>query len=880
MRALRALFHRLGGRLFRSRREREFQQELEAHLQMHIDDNLRAGMTEAEARREALLKLGGVEPLKESMRDRWTLAWLETWWQDLRYSLRSLRRNPGYSTTASLSIALGIGASVAIFTVADGVLLRPLPYRDPAGLMMVWEANPKITNANRNVVSPGNYLDWKARSRSFDQLAVVRDLNSVLSDGHRAEELKKQAMTANLLPMLGVQPYRGRFFTEAEDRPGHDSVILISHRIWQTWFGGDEAVLGRRVTVNSTPRTIIGVMPPGFYFRNRETDLWEPVGMDLARDYRQTAGRYIMVAGRLKPGITRDQAQSEMAAIAAQLEAAHPNFNKNWTVNVESLRDSLVGRTRASLLVLLGSVGLLLLVACANVANLMLARCTTRQREMAVRASMGAGRWRVIRQLLTESVLLSLIGGAAGVVLARWLMAGLLALAPKMLTGAADIRMDARILVFSVGLATFTGILFGFAPAWTAARFNLFDVMRQGGGTVSRRGSLRAWLVGAEVALSVILLTGAGLLFQSLNGLQAVPSGLQPENLLTFRVSLPAARYQPPYRRTVFFSQLLERLRQLPGVQSASAVSYLPFDGMAAGTNTTIQGRPVPRAGEELLTMVRTVMPGYFQTMGIPMKEGRDFTTADNEEKSPMRFIVNEAYVKKYLQGSDPLSTSINAFMGDQNPYGQIVGIVGDVKEGALDKPAQPTIYYPHARLIYGGMTLLLKTSADPRGLIEPARRIVQELDPAQPIAEARTMDEVLGETLSRQRFSALLLVGFSILSLLLAAVGVYGVLAYSVTERTREIGLRLALGAGPAKITAQIVAAGARFVLAGTLAGIAGALALAGLLQGLLYEVEPRDPVTFAVVPAVLLAAALLAAYLPARRAGRLDPMSALRMD
>lgn len=880
MRPLRALLIRLVSPFGRARREREFQQELEAHLQLHIDDNLRVGMTEDEARRDALLQLGGVEPLKESMRDRWTLSWLETWWQDLRYSLRSLRRNPGYSTTAALSIALGIGASVSIFTVADGVLLRPLPYKDPSNLMMVWEANHKSVKSDQNVVSPANYLDWKARSRTFEHLAAIRYVNSVLSDGHRAEELKKQAMTANLLPMLGVQPYRGRVFTEEEDRPGRDTVVLISHRLWQSWFGGDESVLGRKVMINSTPRTIIGIMPPGFYFRNRETDLWEPFGIDPARNYRQTSGRYILVTGRLKPGATRAQAQAEMTAIAGQLEAANPEFNKNWTVNVESLRDSLVGKARTSLLVLLGSVGLLLLVACANVANLMLARCANRQREMAVRASMGAGRWRVIRQLLTESVLLSFLGGAAGVLLARWMVIGLLTFAPRMLTDASEIRMDARILLFAVGLSTLTGILFGFAPAWSTTRFNLFEVMRQSGGTVSRRGNLRAWLVGAEVALSVILLTGAGLLFQSLTGLQSVPSGLQPENLLTFRVSLPAARYQPPYRRTVFFAQLLDRLSQIPGVQSAGAVSYLPFDGLAAGTHTSIQGRPTPRAGEELLSVIRTVMPGYFRTMGIPVKQGRDFSATDNEEKAPMRFIVNEAYVKKFLQGSDPLNTSINALMGDKNPYGQIIAVVGDVKEGSLDKPAQPTIYYPHAQLIYGGMTLLVKASADPRSLIEPARRIVQELDPAQPIAEVRTMDEVLGETLSRQRFSALLVVGFSILSLLLAAVGVYGVLAYSVTERTREIGLRLALGARPARITAQVVAAGARFVLAGTLAGIAGAFALAGLLQGLLFGVEPRDPATFAAVPAVLLAVALLAAYLPARRAGRLDPMSALRMD
>lgn len=877
---MRALLGRLRNLFNRGSREQDFQQELEAHLAMHIDDNLRAGMTEAEARRDALLKLGGVDGVTERMRDRWTLAWVETLRQDLRYAARGLRRNPGFSLAASLSIALGVGASVAIFTVADGVLLRPLPYRDPRSLMMVWESNSTLARATRNPISPGNFMDWQARSKSFSALAAFRDVNGVLMVGERSEELKRQLMMADLLPMLGVAPVRGRFFTADEDRPGHDAVMLISYRLWQDWFGGADNVLGRQVLINQTPRTIIGVMPPGFYFRNRETDMWEPMGLDRARNYRATAGRYMLAAGRLKPGVSREQAQQEMAAIAQQLQVADPKFNTNWTVNVEPLRDSLVSQTRTSLLVLLGAVFLMLLVACANVANLMLARCASRHRELAIRASLGAGRWRVVRQLLTEAVVLAWLGGAAGIVLARWAVLGLLALAPKMLVATADIRMDGRILLFALALSTLTGILFGVAPAWTSTRFQLADALRQSSGTVSGRGWMRALLAGAEVAFSVILLTGAGLLFQSLVGLQAVPSGLQPDHLLTFRVSLPAARYQPPYRRTEFFTALLRELRQVPGVEAASAVSYLPFDGMAAGSGAAIQGRPPAAPGHELTTTIRVVMPGYFHTMGIPLRRGRAFTDEDNTEKAPMRFMVNEEFVRRYFRNEDPLSASIMVWMDTENPFGRIVGVVADVKEGSLDRPAEPTVYYSHAKLIYSGMIFLLRSPRDPASLAEEARQIVKRMDPMQPIAEVRTMEEVLGETLARQRFSTLLLAGFSLIALLLAAVGVYGVLAYSVTERTREIGLRLALGAAPGRIARQVVAGGAWFVLAGTAVGVAGALALAGLLQGLLFGVKPRDPATFALVPLVLLVVALLAAWLPARRAGRLDPMAALRMD
>ena len=795
-------------------------------------------------------------------------------WRDLRYTFRGLRRSLGFAFTAILSLALGIGASLSIFTVSDNLLLRPLPYRDPSRLMMVWEQAPRMEH---NVVSPGNYLDWKSQNDVFEAMAAFREGPSVLTDGDRSEQLSKQLVSADLFPLLGVHPIRGRLFTVAEDRPASDTVLLISYRLWQSSFGGDNSVIGRRVQVNATPRTIIGVMPPGFYFRNREIDLWEPLGLNPAQNYRKTSGRYMLSVARLKPGVTQRQAQSRMTAIAQRLETAYPEFDKNWTVAVESLQDSLVREVKTSLIVLLCAVGLLLAVACANVANLLLARYTTRRQEMAVRASLGATRWRVVRQLLTESIVLGLAGGALGVLLARWAVTGLLALAPRDLTRSANIAVDFRILLFAVGLSVLTGIFFGLAPSVIASRTNLANALNDSSRSSTSSGHLRAWLVGAEVALSVMLLAGAGLLFRSLIGLQKVDPGLDASGVLTFRVSLPAARY-PESRRTQFFSQALERIEHLPGVRSASAVSYLPFTGDFAGTSVSIAGRPAPKPGEELYGVIRTVMPGYFRTMGIPLKRGRDFSAADNSQSTPYHFIVNETFVKRYLPGEEPLGKSISTWMDTKNPYGEIVGVVGDVKEGSLDKEPMPTVYYIYSHLSYPGITLAVRSDGNPMSLAEPVRRIIRQLDSAQPVAEIRSMQEILGQTFARQRFSALLLSGFSIAALLLAAVGIYGVLAYSVSERTREIGVRVALGAEPGRIAALIIGGGARPVLAGIAVGIGGALALSTLLSSLLFGVGPRDPLTFVVVPIVLMNVALVAAYVPARRAARLDPMQALR--
>jgi putative ABC transport system permease protein len=808
-----------------------------------------------------------------------TSRWLETTWRDVRFALRGLARNPAFAITAILSLVLGIGASLAIFTVTDSLLLRPLPYRDARQITLVWERNRQTGRTPYNAVAPGNFVDWRAQNQVFESMAGFRDVRSVLSDGSRAEELENQYVTAELMPMLGVQPSRGRLISPAEDRPGAEGVVLISHRIWQNWFGGDENIVGRKTTVDSRPATIIGVMPSGFYFISRETELWQPLGLNPANDYRKTDGRWMRVAARMKSGVTREQAQSHMEALAARLEAAYPAFDKNWTVNVEPLRDAMVREVKTSLLVLTGAVVLLLAVATANVANLLLARYTARRREIAVRLSLGAARGRIIRQLLTESILLGLAGGIAGIVAARWAVTGLLALAPRALVRGTEVVMDWRILIFAAGLSLLTGILFGLAPALVTSAGSLIHGLRDDTrGSIGTGGHLRSWLVGAEVALSVVLLVGASLLFRSVVGLQAVDPGLKPENVLTARVTLPGGRYGEAARRTQFFARAVEQMEQLPGVRSASAISFLPFAGMAAGTHVGIAGRPPAKPGEEIVATIRTVMPGYFKTMGIPIKRGRDFNAADNAQAAPIRFMVNEAFARGHLAGEEPIGKQINAIMSRTNPFGEIVGVVGDVKDGALDQEPRPTVYYNHAHLSYGGMVLVLRVEQDPLTLAEPVRRIVRGIDPAQPVAEIRTMDSVVAETFARQRFSAQLLSGFSITSLLLAAIGIYGVLAYSVSERTREIGVRVALGAEPGRIVRMIVGAGARVVVIGTAAGIGGAFALTGFLKKLLFGIGPRDATTFTIVPAVLLAVALAAAYVPARRASRLDPMEALR--
>ena len=882
MRRLRAVLNRAAGWFGGTQREREWTAEFEEHFRLHFEDNLRAGLSPDEARREALVKFGSIESVKESMRDGATFTWLDSTLRDIRYALRSLRRSPSFTVTAILSLALGLGASMAVFTVADNLLIRPLPYHDSSQLFMLWGTNTK-RGGDRGEVSARNYFEWKAGNDVLDDLGALRASASVLVAGNQAEEFGKQSVTAGFFPLLGVQPVRGRFFTSEEDLPGgsHDA-LLISYRLWQRWFGGEENVIGRKVQVDSVPRTIVGVLPPSFYFFDREIDLWEPLGLNANGNDRDTLARSLLCVGRIKSGVSINQLQSHMTALAGRLEAAHPEVNKDITIQIEPLRDAMFSEVKTSLLVLLGAVAMMLAVASANVANLLLARYSTRRRELAVRASIGASRGRVIRQLLTESVLLSLAGGICGVMLARWVVRGLLLLAPANLTHSVEIHFDSRIFVFAIALSLLTGILFGLAPALVTSRLDLISSLRgDSPSTLGAGGRLRGWLVGAQVAISVVLLAAAMLLSRSLMGLQAVNPGLNPANLLTFRISLPQARYQEIPSRIQYFRRAIQHIEQLPGVRSVSAVSHPPFRGHGTGTYVNIQGHPPAKLGQELLALVRSVMPGYFHTLGIPLKSGRDFIESDNVETSLHRCIVNEAFVRQFLRGEQPLGKKINLWLLEPGgSFSEIVGVVGDLREWAIDREPMPTVYYPYSQLSRSSMILLVRTERNPMSLASPARRIIRQLDAEQPIAGIRTMEEILGENYSRQRFSAWLLSGFAAVALVLAGIGIYGILAYAVTARTRELGVRAALGADSARIIALVLNAGARPVLAGLVIGVAGALGFAGLLKSLLFGIGPRDPVTFVVVPSLLAAVALIAACLPAHRAVCLDPIEALRTE
>ena len=879
MKALLRVWARLTGLFHKGQRDREMAQELESHLQMHIDDNVRAGMSPEQARREALVKFGGMEAAKESVRETARLMWIDTALRDMQYALRGLRLNPGFATTAILSLTLGIGASVAIYTVADNLLLRPLPYPDAKQLVMLYELNPKRGFAH-NVISPGNYFDWKAQSSSFSAIGGFFDFHVILGDGKRTEEKDAQAVSGEVLPALQVKPVRGRLFTMQEDKDDAQ-VALISYRLWQEWFGGDESVIGRQLRVNSRPFTVIGVLPPDFYFNTRTSDVWLLLGLHPADNLRKTQGRWMWAMARLKPGVSLSQARAEMTGIAQRLEIAYPEFDKGWGIDVVPLRDSFVGEAKTSLMILLGAVTLLLCVACANVANLLLARYSTRKREMAVRGALGAARGRLIRQLLTESVVLGLAGGIAGILLAYFAVTGLVALAPRNLTRSVQITFDLRIVVFAFLLSLLTSIIFGLAPSWVASKSDLNQGLHEESRTSTGGGArMRSWLVALEIACSVALMAGAGLLFRTLVGLQNVDPGLDAHNVLTFRVTLPNQRYKEPQKKIDFFQQATEKLNQLPGVRSASAASYVPMTGVGAGTNLKILGQPPAKPGEELGATIRTVLPGYFHTMGIPLKRGRDFNAADDLESTPHRFIVSEAFVRKYLPGEEPLGKQISVEMNNENPFGEIVGVVGDVSDKTLDSELPPTVYYIHSHLTYGEMVFVLRAENDALALSEPARKIIQGMDPELPVSQVRTMETVVRQTFASQQFSAVLLGGFSLASLLLAAIGVYGVLAYSVSQRTREIGVRIALGAEPLTITRMVVASGARMVMIGAAAGLAAALALSGLMKSLLFGIGPRDPLTFVAAPVIFVVVALVTAYVPARRAARVSPMEALRAE
>ena len=854
--------------------ESEMDAELRFHIEARAEDLMRGGDSREEAMRRACVEFGGIEPIKEEGREARGLSLFDSLHQDLRFGLRMLRKNPVFSMTAITSLALGIASVVSIFTAADALLFRSLPYRDASKLVTLWESNRVRPDASHSVVSPDNFLDWKDRNSVFEDMAVVDEGRSVFNYGERSEELRTQSVSANFFTMLSVQAIHGRIFADESPVDSQGSALLISHRLWLDWFGGDPNVIGRRVLLDSFPRTILGVMPAGFSFGNEEVDLWP--SMQLRPSPAHDRGpRNMIVVARLKEGITAGEAQSQMRGIASQLEQEDPQFNKNWTVVVEQIRDSFARSVKISLLLLLGAVSLLLVVACANVANLLLARYTLRRSEMAVRITLGAGRGRLLRQLLTESLLLALLSGAAGLALGRWALAAILAFAPQSLTRTSGIAIDWRIVLFTIGLSSLVGILFALAPSLLATRPDVESgLKRKIPRRFAGRGNASAWLIAGEIAVSVVLLVGATLLFRSFVKLQSVDSGLKPRNVLTFHF-----RVMSPHDINRFH-EAVSGIEHLPGVSSVSAISFLPFDELAAVTPVTISGRPLAKPGEELVATIRTVMPRYFETIGIPIQQGRDFTEVDNTPQSPMHFLVNEAFARKYLDGEAPLGKMISVKMARSNPFADIVGVVGNVREGSVTGAAVPTVYYVHAHMPYGQMTLVVRSERDPEALVGSLRSTIHDLDPTLAVAGVRTMQSILEETYARERFTAQLMGAFSFAALLLAGVGIYGVMAYSVSARTKEFGVRLAIGATPRQIIAMVLRDGAWIVAGGLAAGTLGAIGLSKLLASLLFETSATDPFAFAFALAILLLVALAAAYLPAHRAMSVDPTVALRYE
>jgi putative ABC transport system permease protein len=845
----------------RSQLERDLVDEMTFHRQMRSQD-------------ADPPPFGNETLIRERMRELWTFGWLESAKTDLVFALRGWRKNPAFAGTVVASLALAIGAVIAIFTAADNLLFRPLPYGDPNNLVMLWETNRGSSDTAPGVVSPDNFLDWKAHNSVFEDMAYVDEGQSVFSDGNRSEELHVQRVPPGFFNLLKVQPYRGSLDSASVASGDRENGVVISYRLWRDWFGGDPRVIGRSVQLDSFPRTVSGIMPPGFSFGDREVDLWPYMKIHPSAAHDRGA-RSMQVVARLNQGVGLGQARAQMKTVALQLEREDPQFNKNWTVTVESLREAFARKVKTSLLVLLASVSLLLVVACANAANLMLARFCARRPEMAIRAALGAGRWRLTRQLLTESLLLAACAGVAGLAFGRFALLGLLAIAPKSLTQTGEVSIDWRIVVFAMGVSAATGVLFGLVPSLIgAATGSDVEAKSLTGWRTLSRPSPRAWLIASEIAVSVVLLAGGSLLFRSLVKLQHVDSGLMPRNVLTFHF-----RVMSPHD-VGRFSQTIAEIKKLPGVRSVSATSFLPFDGAAAATTVTIRGHADAPPGQELSVTVRTVMPGYFQTIGIPIRRGREFSDEDNTPWAPMRFVVNEAFARTYLPGEDPLTQSIGVRMARSNPPGPIVGVAGDVKEGTLAKAPVPTVYYVYSHMPYGQMTLVVRTERDPMALVTSVRRVMREMDPKLAMANVQTMEDILGYTFSRERFLTLLLGSFSICAVLLAAIGIYGILAYSVSLRTQEIGVRQALGAGASRIVGMVLAEGAWFVAAGLITGMAAAFGLTKLLANLLFETPPNDPLAFTLAPAILLFVAMVAAYIPARRAALSDPMQALRFE
>jgi len=797
--------------------------------------------------------------------------------QDIRYAVRMLAKSPGFTAVVVLTLALGIGANTAIFSVVNGVLLTPLPYKDPSRLVVVWESKG---TSNHNVVNPANYMDWHDRATSFSGLALM-SWRSLTFAGDQAEEVQGRAVTPDFFGVVGATPLLGRTFNADESRPNSPRVIVLSEGLWRRRFGADRAIVERAVPVAGGTARVVGVMPSSFRpMPLGHEEYWEPMALDWSN--RARAGRYAMALGRLKTGVTVERAQTDMSRIARQLESDYPDFDTGWGATVVPLMEQVVGGSRRTILIVLGAVSLVLLIACANVANLMLARAASRERELAVRAALGAPRWRLVRQALVESVMLAFAGGAAGALLASWGVHLLVRAAPPEVPRIADIRLDLTVLAVTALVSMAAGVLFGLPAALSRSDAAIQDLhavtTRTTAGVPAAR--LRGALVIAQMSLAIVLLVGAGLLVRSLRQLIAVNPGFDPANISAVTITLPRATYPDSLRRVALYERLLERVRNMPAVQSAGIISWLPMTPGNSVTSLTVVGRPEPAPGEAPAAAIRLVDPGYFDAMRIPIKRGRSLATSDRIGSAPVA-VISEAMAHQLWPGEDPIGQHVKVEWWHPTASVEIVGVVADSRHDGLDAAFEPTLFYPFAQESQqSSMSLVLRSTLPPATLTRMVRAAVSEMDKGVPVADAVTMYHHIAETMADRRYPAFVLGLFAALALVLAAVGIYGVLSYTVGQRTREIGVRVALGARPGDVLRTVVGGGLRLTLIGVaLGGVAAGLA-AGALGKLLYGVHPVDPVTFAIVPLVLVGVALLAMAAPARRAARVDPMVALRSE
>ena len=857
----------------RTKWDQERTRELEAHIAIEAEENIARGMAPEEARFAAVRKLGNQTLIREEIYEMNSLRFFETLWQDVRYGARMLRRNPGFTIVAVVTLALGIGANTAIFSVIDGVLLSPLPYNNPDQLV--------AANHNDSLM---NVIDIQRETQAFSRGGGINVMPMDYTSGTEPVQVHVGLVDAGFLEVLGVPPILGRIFSTEEDVKGGPRVAVVGHSFWQEYMSSDPNAEGKSILLNGNSYTVIGVMPAKFAPPNEHADVFVTLWAGYAEAAVYRGVHFMHVYWRLKPGTTLKQAQVDMTQIDGRLAEQYPSNEKGRRTVLVPLHQWLTGDVRTALLVLFGAVAIVLLIACANFAALLMAQAVARHQELVIRSALGAGRGRQIRQALTESALLSALGGLAGLLLAKWGTTLLLSLKPVALERFSGIQMDWRVLGFVLGVSALTGIVFGLWPAWAAGRASVAETLKESGrsATAGRSGrQLRQLLVTAEIALALILLTGAGLLMKGFSRLQAVNPGFNPADVTAIDLQLPATRYAEIPKQTQFRRELLMGLNSLPGVQAAM-ISDVPLGGAFLSHHFVIDGRaPVP-AGDEPEIQTMCVMGDYFRLMQIPIRTGRDFTAMDREDQSLVA-IVNEAAVREYFPHENPIGARIDWMRQDGPKWMTIVGVVGDVKHSGLNQPVDPAVYTPFSQSDESWrrwMTLTIRTHGGPGGLIPEVKQQIWSLDRQIPLSNVQSMEDLLSVSLAEQRFNMLLLGIFAMLALILSAVGIYGVMSYGVSQRTREIGVRMALGAQQGDVMRMVVSGGAKLAFIGTSIGIVGALAVTRVMASLLFEVKPNDPATFMAAALILAIVVLAACWIPARRAMRVDPMAALRYE